>query len=440
MASRSKEWDWIDDDDIADVLRTGATLIGLGQQRAESKNQEAWAHFNKQADAMQLAQYIDRQKQEADFDRRTAALHDREASALRFEVDILKSERTAQREKLSIHDAFADTETRLAWEQRYHTLGAAIRDLDTRAGTLGARRQIVDLKAATSGALARARRGTLVASRRELDVEARAEGALLAGRAGLVATGLAAVDAERSELMATTATRLRQRTRAFAEEVGAAEVGAAARGVTGSMEGVARAVAGQRLREDVGVLEAQVRTQEAMLGRRGAELELDASRIGADRALGAAARAVRGARLGETGIAIGAEERMARIEAGVARQELRGEADVLGMRREAAEAQQLGVTTARDRTLRENKLRRVGLGVEGARMGLAERRAGTAADRAALSADRARGEARTADVSAFFAQWSLDHVPELPDYEGARFRSSVGALLGLGASMIDDDE
>ena len=470
-----KPWDWITDDDLADALEVTATLIGIRDQHKSSESREAWARFNKQADAMQLAHYIDRQKEEAEFDRRTAALHDREAATARFEVDMLRTEQEAIRERMRVHDAFYEPEVAAAYRQKAATLRAGIAEIETRVGTLGtrgrlvelqatsaerlaaARLGVVDLREATAGRLAAARMGTLDAKTRELMVEATTGQATLAARGGMVAAGMRALEAEEEELATTTAIRGRQRLRQMEEEIGSAVVGAAARGVTGSIEGTAAAVARQRAGEDLAVLGAQATTQRALLGRRSAELVHDATRITAERALGAAARAVRGGTIDEARIRTQAEARetglragverielgTARAEAGlradVRRAELAGEAGVLGLRREAGAEALSQAALARDRERAEGRLQRVALAGEGARAALAERRAGTAADRVALAGDKARSEARAADISSTLAKWSLEHVPELPDYEGARFRSTIGGLLGLGASMIDDD-
>ena len=434
-----KPWDWITDDDVADTLKVGATLLGIRDRHKSSEAQEAWARFNKQADAMQLAHYIDRQKEEAGFDRRMSELHEADRATLLFEVDTLRAEQDAIRQRLSLHDTYADREVQAAYRHKSLVLQGALAEIDTRAGTLAARRSLVDVRATSARDLYTARGRTLDATSRRLATEATEEEHVRRGRQDMVDAGWRALAAEEAELDLTAAIRARQRRRALGEEIGAAAVGAAARGVTGSIEGTAAAAARQRAGEDLAVLDAQTATQQALLERRGAELGLEASRITADRALGMAARAVRGAQLGEAGVRARTDLLLARGEADVARRQLTGEAVSLGLRRGATEAEMERTTVARDRALLENKLKRAASSLEGARSGLAQRRAQAGADRAGLAADRARAEARTADISATLAQWSLEHVPELPDYEGARLRSTIGGLLGLGASMIDND-
>ena len=437
----SDPWDWISDDDVADWLNIGSTLINIRNQHRSSQSQEAWARFNKQADAMKLAHYIDQQKREADFDRRAATLHTRRNLEAGFEQSILRSEQEAIRQKIALHDATAEPDLMRAYKLRSAEIDLQRAQLAAQASTRGFRRALSDQSMSAAHTAHTMRQLSLTAAMQRTDVGEVQEALTLGARQTMVDAGLRAVAAEREELQLTFGTRLRQRQRAFREEVGEARVGAAARGVTGSIEQTAEAMAAQRAGEDIGLLVRQTATQEALLGRRGAELGLEATRITADRALGAAARAVQRAQLAEGRETATAARDVSLARAGLERETLRVEEHVL------APAQRVRLDRASDvahhdwsRGVFEARLKRVAAGIEGARYGLAERRSVTTGGESYLAADRARQEARTADISATLARWSLEHVPALPDYEGARFRSAVGSLLGLGASLIDDDD
>ena len=159
--------------------------------------------------------------------------------------------------------------------------------------------------------------------------------------------------------------------------------------------------------------------------------------VGAERAVGAAQDATRIAQLGAQGTQITTAADVASAE--VAREQAR----VTGG--QAIADQQLNVLAERgnqawedmNKQFRENAYERTELGIQGAKTGLEERLNSIGMDRDELNRDRSLHDARTADISVEMARWALDHVPDLPDYATGRFTTTVGSLLGLGASFLD---
>ena len=422
---------------ISDIIGIGGKIIDYRSGRKLDANRALVSRFNRQLDMFNLAMT----KKHLDYDQRInkllAAESFRDAAQAGLQQQFHLSEagqyaaqrgfsqwmtRSRIREMESITRREMDT----AWLQ----LGVKATEHRDRGAVLGFQEHLLNTRREAQAAVEEAQLGTVATRQVSARQRVGAQRATVAARMG-------AVGAERALIARGGEFRRQARIEQGAREIGAAAVSGAARGIRGSYQRTAGAVAVRDLGRDLEMFRLEdglKMLQNVEAGAKAVAAGVDVERTFADEQarLGAEqARLVSEGEVARAGFDVESARRMqARGVHGAEGRLIRGQVEELGARRGFLD----------ERIEREE---RKGL-IEAAGYSLREAGSRLQAGEAARRAEKARikGQSQTyevwlGDTARQINRWQMQQLPTLPDYEGQGTRSAMATLLNIASEVID---
>ena len=433
---------WLEDKlgidlDWDDVLTGVGTVIDLWDDYERKEIAEKSAKFTRQRQILDLAAFIANQQRLSDINKgRRTWMHESQRAVLEGARDYAATEaeywKTRGAAELAMGRGRAADDA-LMREQRFNVQSA---ELAVRGAQIAQARTSIGFERAGNEmrqAQVMAQQETLEAQRSLLGVETAERGKILAARQRSVTAGLEAVQARGRQVEGVLGARVGARVEEAQMARGAVSAGLGARGMAGSFEGTAGRQIGREAGRDILELNLGAASEMAALGERQAGLLLEEQRIRSEGALGAARDAVRGSEITAEGLGLRARAQELRAEgAQVQGREavLAAQEDLLGVEALAIES---GRTVSDRQRIRDETAAEIAAGTAGLRAGAAtldEARA--TADLADLDLDisQIESEITAGDTAIAIADWTLQKVPDLPDYDTFFLRGAIGTILG----------
>ena len=486
---------WFSKIDWGDVAGTVGDWIGGNERASNIRANKRVAEFNRHIDEANLAIFIQRMRdtrsvkthlQEA-AKRRVAAAEtgilyhetegayhtvrrDWQAWLARSEAgeirDMGRAETAVERAELDAASFRLESEARLAGRRGLVLDARAQADrsaFETGLDTVAAQRNLLRAEDMAREGTSAAQVGREAATGRRITQDVRGAQRVAQAEQRALGAGRARLGGERAALATTTGIRRAERIGQAYEEAGAGVVAGAARGLRGSSAMAAQAEAAQDAGRDLALQEAEATVQslalaerEAQIGAAGtradvqlegikarageqlAALDLDrAQRMGEDLTFGAR-QGVRTAELAGREADIRGRYGIATAQEGLARQELREQQGqrVRGRRvlRRRGELADERLRYTRERATRRERAGEVSVAQEQLGVGRAEiARTRAQADFYVAKGDEISqgAELWQADAGKALAEWQLENLPKLPDYEGAQTRNAIGTFLNI---------
>ena len=447
--------DWLGDEGLStfsDLAQIGGRYVDYRHQQARTEDAARVGRFNRQLDLLNLAlsREHNRLSQDITKQRATESLADvaqaeAEAAASDAEARLAATRRAyaqwstgsqvAELERV----AYADLQVAFA---RY---GVETATLAAAEGVRGAERTLLATRRTGQRTREAAAGGALTARRGQQQVARGILPARTAAARATVGAGQRRLGGQRAVAALGGRFRIEAREAQAGREIGAAAVSGAARGIRGSFQETARAMAQGEAARDIALFRLEDGLRQLELGEQEAKLAAAGVDVEARHLEEVARLGVAGAEVSEAQARLltGGREARAAFDVEARRQEGAGgvaaaQAGLLGEQRGALEGRRWLNEEQKARVKREGAVEQAGLSLQEARAKLGAGAARRTAAKAGIAAQERTYEVQLQSQAQQVMDWQLKHLPDLPDYEAMGTRNALSMIARTAADLAED--